>query len=142
MTCATSGLVDHVHQDPAEVDRSDPERRDRSEVVERVASGGRSAASLARRCIQLEDAIAGVTWRQTHRVVGVIGTRPLPRRRHVRPEQPALEPAVLGPCQVLDDPADRHVRCGKETSGGLLPRNVDERSRCDRSVLIESLDKR
>jgi hypothetical protein len=43
---------------------------------------------------------------------------------------------------VLDDPADRHVRCGKETSGGLLPRNVDERSRCDRSVLIESLDKR
>jgi len=40
----------------------------------------------------------------------------------------------------IDDPGDRHVRVGQQTSRGLLPRNVDQRCRCDRPIVIESLD--
>jgi hypothetical protein len=49
MSCMTSGLVDHVHQDQAEVDRSNPKRRDGSELAERLTSGDRIPASIASR---------------------------------------------------------------------------------------------
>jgi hypothetical protein len=34
VTCVASGLVDHVDEDPPEVDRADPERGNRCDVVE------------------------------------------------------------------------------------------------------------
>ena len=47
VTGVASGLVDHVHKDPAHVDRSDSERRDRGNVTERVALAERDAAAFA-----------------------------------------------------------------------------------------------
>ena len=57
-------------------------------------------------------------------------------------EQPALEPAILDPCQMLDDARDRHIRRWQQAGRGLLPLQVDERGRCNRSVLIEALHER
>jgi hypothetical protein len=34
VTCVTSGLVDHVDEDPPKVDRAHPERGNRGDVVE------------------------------------------------------------------------------------------------------------
>jgi hypothetical protein len=34
VTCVASGLVDHVDEDPPKVDRADPERGNRCDVVE------------------------------------------------------------------------------------------------------------
>jgi hypothetical protein len=34
VSCVASGFVDHVDEDPPEVDRADPERGDRGDVVE------------------------------------------------------------------------------------------------------------
>jgi hypothetical protein len=34
VTCVASGLVDHVDEDPPKVDRADPERGNRGDVVE------------------------------------------------------------------------------------------------------------
>ena len=61
MTRVACGLVDHVHKDPACVDRPDPKRWDRCDLIERVAPTERRAASLARRRVQLDDAGDAVT---------------------------------------------------------------------------------
>jgi hypothetical protein len=34
VTCVAGGLVDHVHEDPPKVDRADPERGNRCDMVE------------------------------------------------------------------------------------------------------------
>ena len=142
MTSVTSGLVDHVNQDPPEVDRANPERRDSSGVAERLEPSNRLATSLAGRCVEREDPIDGVDRRQAYRVVGVVGSGPIPWSRHLQPEEPALEPPILCPCQVLHDPRDGHVRRRQETSRGLLPGNADECPRRDRPVLVETLKQR
>src|SRR5829696_5324447 len=139
VTCVASGFLDHVNDDPAEVDRSDPERRDRRNFTERVAPAERGAASLARRRVQLDDAVDAVTEVQPHGVVGIVGPRHVPGCRHLHTPQPALEPAVLGPCQVLDDARDRQVRRRQQARRGFLPPKVDERCGCDRPVVIEAL---
>jgi len=41
VTCVASGLVDHVDEDPTKVDRADPERGNRGDVVECVTAGER-----------------------------------------------------------------------------------------------------
>ena len=41
VTRVASGLVDHVDEDPPEVDRADPERGNRCDVVERLTAGER-----------------------------------------------------------------------------------------------------
>ena len=61
MTWVASGLVDHVSEDPAKIDWCGPERRDRCDLVERVASGDGSVASSARRRTELDNAAIGVT---------------------------------------------------------------------------------
>ena len=87
VTCVTSCLVDHVNEDPAKVDRSDPERCDSCNVTERVALPEGGAASRARRRVQLDDAVDAVTSGQPHCVVGIVGARHVPRCRHLRIEQ-------------------------------------------------------
>ena len=62
VTCVTSCLVDHVNEDPAKTDWSDPKRRDLGNVTERVAPVDRGAAAFARRCVELDDPVGGVTW--------------------------------------------------------------------------------
>jgi hypothetical protein len=106
VTCVASGLLDHVNEDPAHVDRSAAERRDRRNVTERIAPLDRRAASLASRGVELDDPVDGVTGREPHRVVGVVGTGHVPWCGHLRTEQPALKPAVLGPREVPDDARD------------------------------------
>ena len=139
MTCVTSGLVDHVNEDPAKVDRPAPERRDRGNLTERVAPFDRSAAAFARRRVEPDDPVDRVTRRQAHRVIGVIGAGHIPRCRHLGAEQSALERTVLRPGQVPDDPRDRHVRRGQQTGRGGPPRNIDKRGSCDRPVPVEPL---
>ena len=56
------------------------------------------------------------------------------RRRHPKAKQPALEPAILGPCQMLDDARNRQIRHREKADRSLFPREFDERSRSDRSV--------
>jgi hypothetical protein len=139
VTCVASGLLDHVNEDPANVDRSAAERRDRRNVTERIAPLDRRAASLASRGVEPDDPVDGVTGREPHRVVGVVGTGHVPWCGHLRTEQPALKPAVLGPREVPDDARDGQIRRGQQARRGLLPPKVDERCRRDRPVLIEAL---
>ena len=60
MADVPGGLVNHVDEDPAEVDRSAPERRDRRNMVQRFASSGRSATAIAGRNVQPDDPSNGV----------------------------------------------------------------------------------
>ncbi|MGH9209070.1 MAG: hypothetical protein ACRD2C_00125 [Acidimicrobiales bacterium] len=43
---------------------------------------------------------------------------------------------------MLDDAGDRQIRRWQQAGRGLPPLKVDERGRCDRSVLIEALHER
>ena len=79
---------------------------------------------------------------QAHRLIGVVGAWDIPWWRHLHAQQPALEPTILGPCQMLDDAGDRQIRRWQQAGRGLPPLKVDERGRCDRSVLIEALGER
>jgi hypothetical protein len=47
MTDVPGGLVDHVDEDPAKVDRSPPERRNRRDMLQRVALSDRIPTALA-----------------------------------------------------------------------------------------------
>ena len=136
------GLLDHVHENPAKIDRTSPERRNRCDMVERSAERCRSPAALAGRHVQPDDHVSGVVGSESHRVIRVIGTRSVPRRRHRRSEQPTLEPTILCPREMSHDPGDREISCRQHTSGGLIPWGVHQHSRRDRPVLIESLDQR
>ena len=111
-------------------------------MVERVTAGERRAASAARRRVELDDAGDGVVRGQSHRPIGVVGAWRIPWCRHRHAEQPALEPAVLGPRQMPDDACDRQIRRWQQAGRGLLPLEVNERGRCNRSVLIEALHER
>ena len=142
MTGVASGLIDHVNEDPSKVDRSDPERWERGNVVERIASREREAASFARQRIELGNAVDRVTVGQPCRTVGIVGAGEVPWWGHLDTEQPALEPAVLGPCQVLDDARDRQIGRGQKARRGVFPMKVDERRCCEPSVQSEALHQR
>jgi hypothetical protein len=79
---------------------------------------------------------------QSHRLIGVVGAWSVPWCRHLHAEQPALEPAILGPCQMLDDARDRQIRRWQQAGRRRLPLEVDERGRGNRSVQIEALQER
>ena len=85
--------------------RSDRNDGPRKRADESHARAG--AAALARGRVELDNPVDGVTRGQPHRVVGVVGAGRVPWRGHLRTKQPALEPAVLCPCQVFDDAGDR-----------------------------------
>ena len=142
MPHVAGGLLDHVHENPAKIDRPSPERRNRCDMVERSAQRGRSRAALAGRHVQPDDRIGGVMRSESHRVIGIIGTRSVPRRRHRRSEQPTLEPTILCPREMSHDPGDREISRRQHTSGRLIPWSVHQYSRRSRPVLIESLDQR
>lgn len=142
MPSVTRGFVDHVHEDPPQVDGPDPERRDRSRATQGIAHCNRGSASFARRRVEVGDAVGRVAWRETHRVVGVIGAGGVPWCWHAGAEQSTLEPPVFGPGQVLDDSCDRHVRCGQQSGRGVLPSNFEERTGCDHPVPVKALHER
>ena len=79
---------------------------------------------------------------ESHRVIRVIGTRSVPRRRHRRSEQPTLEPTILCSREMSHDPGDREISRRQHTSGRLIPWSVHQHSRRSRPVLTESLDQR
>jgi HAD superfamily hydrolase (TIGR01509 family) len=142
VTCVASGLVDHVDEDPPEVDRADPERGNRGHLVERPTAAERRAAPAARRRVELNDAGDGVAWGEPHRLIRVVGAWCIPWWGHRHAEQPALEPAILGPCQMLDDARDRQIRRWQQAGRGLRPLEVHESGRGDRPVVIEALNER
>lgn len=90
--------------------------------------------------MELSDSGTGVIGCKAHRAFGIVPTGRIPPARHLAAEQPPLEPAILHPRQMPHDAGDRHVRGRQQTLRRLLPRDVDQSSGSDRSVLVESLE--
>src|SRR5438552_2887254 len=121
MTSVTSGLIDHVHKDPPEIDRSFPERRDGGNRVERIKLGDCTTTAGTGVRVQRHHSLDWVESTGMEWPVGIgdqRGRRPWFGK--IASQQLGLEPQILSPCKVLNDSCDREVRRWQRSRSGLL----------------------